>query len=148
MDIRFAAIAVLCGLSACASSAVAEPEPTPAPIGPYSPSVRAGDLVFVSGQIGIDPETGEFAGPEIEDQAMQVLANIDRVLGAECSSLADVVEAKVFLLDMDWYGRFNETYASIMGETRPARAVVEVSRLPRDSLVEIMVTAYVPEGCE
>lgn len=135
------------GLAGCMSAAMAEDE-APRVLGPYSPSMPAGDLVFVSGQIGIDPSTGEFAGPDIEAQAKQALANIERILGASCASLEHVVQAQVFLTDMDWYGTFNETYAGIMGETRPARAVVEVSRLPRDASVEIMVTAYVPDECE
>lgn len=134
-------------LTACASSAIAETDAKPAPIGPYSPSVRAGDFVYVSGQIGLDPATGDYTGTEIEDQATQVLANIARVLEGECADYGDIVQSQVFLTDMDNYGRFNATYSAIMGEARPARAVVEVSRLPRDAIVEIMVVAYVPEGC-
>ncbi len=135
------------GLAGCMSVATAEDEP-PRVLGPYSPSKQAGNLLYVSGQIGIDPATGEFAGPEIEAQTTQVLANIERILSQSCASLEDVVQAQVFITDMDWYGRLNETYAGIMGEARPTRAVVEVSRLPRDAIVEIMVTAYVPDGCE
>lgn len=134
-------------LSACASSAMAEPETKPAPIGPYSPSIRAGDFVYLSGQIGLDPATGDYTGTEIEDQATQVLANIARLLEGECADYGDVVQSQVFITDMDNYGRFNAVYSEIMGEARPARAVVEVSRLPRDAIVEIMMTAYVPETC-
>ena len=134
-------------LSACASSAMADP-PAPAPIGPYSPSVRAGEFVYLSGQIGLDPETGEFAGDDVESQAAQVLANIEGLLEGECAAFTDIIQSQVFLTDMDAYGRFNTVYADIMGEARPARAVVEVAALPRGALVEIMVTAYVPEGCE
>ena len=142
------AIPLLCVMAGCADPAESETASAPAPIGPYSPSIRAGDFVYVSGQIGLDPATGDYTGTEIEDQATQVLANIKRILEGECADYSHIVQSQVFLTDMDNYSRFNTVYSSIMGEARPARAVVEVVRLPRDAIVEIMVTAYVPEGCE
>lgn len=117
----------------------------PSPVGPYSPGVVVGDLVFVSGQAGRDPATGRIAGPDIEAQTQQVLENIAAILEAAGSSLEHVVRCGVFLVDMREFPRMNEVYAQIFGAHRPARTTVEVSRLPGDGLrVEIDAIAVRP----
>jgi len=116
-------------------------ENAPKAIGPYSQAVRIGSSLYLSGQLGIDPQTGAFAEGGIEAQARQALINQRAVLKAAGFRLADVVQCQVFITDMNHYPRFNEIYQTFFTETFPARAVVEVSRLPRDGLVEIMMVA-------
>lgn len=114
----------------------------PAAIGPYSQAVRAGDLVFVSGQLPINPETGEFAGNTASEQAAQSLKNIASILAAEGLTMANAVKLNVFLKDMNDFAAVNEVYASFFEGDYPARAAVEVARLPKDALVEIEAIAY------
>lgn len=113
----------------------------PAAIGPYSQAVRAGNLVFVSGQIPLDPATGQLVGGDIGVQTEQVLENLAAILEAAGSSLAQVVKATVYLRDLGEFGRMNEVYAKFFGENPPARATVQVARLPREAAVEIDVVA-------
>jgi 2-iminobutanoate/2-iminopropanoate deaminase len=115
----------------------------PAAIGPYSQAVRAGNLVFVSGQIPLDPATGQLVGGDIGVQTEQVLENLAAILEAAGSSLAQVVKATVYLRDLGEFGRMNEVYAKFFGENPPARATVQVARLPREAAVEIDVVAEV-----
>jgi 2-iminobutanoate/2-iminopropanoate deaminase len=116
----------------------------PSPVGPYSPGIVAGNLVFVSGQAGRDPSTGRVA-PDVEAQTEQVLRNIATILEAAGSSLQHVVRCGVFLVDMKEFPRMNEVYARAFGAHRPARTTVEVSGLPGDGLrVEIDAVAVVP----
>jgi 2-iminobutanoate/2-iminopropanoate deaminase len=115
----------------------------PAAIGPYSQAVRAGNLVFVSGQIPLDPATGQLVGGDIGVQTEQVLENLAAILEAAGSSLAQVVKATVYLRDLGEFGRMNEVYAKFFGENPPARATVQVTRLPREAAVEIDVVAEV-----
>jgi len=110
----------------------------PPPRGPYSPAVRAGDFVFVSGQI--PPVPGN-----IRDEVRQVLANIGRILEAASSSLKDVVKVNVYLADADDFAAMNEVYAEFLGETKPARATI-VCKFIADIKVEIDCTAYTPLG--
>jgi len=115
----------------------------PAAIGPYSQAVRVGNLVFVSGQIPLDPATGQLVGGDIGVQTEQVLENLAAILEAAGSSLAVVVKATVYLRDLGEFGRMNEVYAKFFGESPPARATVQVARLPREAAVEIDVVAEV-----
>ena len=116
----------------------------PAPVGPYSPGMIAGNLVFVSGQAGRDPATGTVA-PDVETQTQQVLRNIATILEAAGSSLQHVLRCGVFLVDMKEFPKMNAEYARAFGDHRPARTTVEVSGLPGDGLrVEIDAVAYIP----
>jgi 2-iminobutanoate/2-iminopropanoate deaminase len=117
----------------------------PAPVGPYSQAIRHGDLVFVSGQIPLDPKTGKIVGGEIEDETRQVLANLKAVLEASGASLASVIKATVYLTDMSLFPRVNVIYAeSFDSDPAPARATVEVSALPLGAHVEIDAIAIIP----
>ncbi|MFQ5864622.1 MAG: RidA family protein [bacterium] len=113
----------------------------PAAIGPYSQAIRVGTTLYLSGQIAIDPSTGEFVEGGIEEQTHQVLKNIRAVLEAADFSMEDVVQSQVFLSDMNHYAAMNAVYARYFKEAPPARAAMQVARLPKDALVEIMVTA-------
>jgi 2-iminobutanoate/2-iminopropanoate deaminase len=116
----------------------------PAPVGPYSPGMIVGKMVFVSGQAGRDPLTGAL-GPDVTTQTEQVLKNIATILEAAGSSLQHVVRCGVFLVDMNEFPRMNEVYARTFGSHRPARTTVEVSGLPGPGLlVEIDAIAYIP----
>ncbi|MBU0754200.1 MAG: RidA family protein [Planctomycetes bacterium] len=118
-------------------------EKAPAAIGPYSQAVKWGNLVFVSGQIPLDPQTSALAGDDIKTQTGQVLKNLSQVLEAAGSSLDKVLKATVFMLDLSEFVPMNEVYASFFKSSPPARAAVEVSRLPKDVRVEIEAVAYV-----
>ena len=113
----------------------------PAAIGPYSQAIRAGNLLFLSGQIPIDPATGNLVQGGIEAQTRQVFQNVGEILKAGGASFANVVSASVFLADMNDFGKMNEIYATQFAAPFPARATVQVARLPKDCLVEIQVTA-------
>ena len=113
----------------------------PAAIGPYSQAVWAGDLLFCSGQIAIDPATGQLVEGDAPTQARQVLTNAKAVLEAAGLTLAHVVKATVFFKNMGDFQAVNEVYASFFQAPYPARSGVEVARLPRDVLVEIEVIA-------
>ena len=115
----------------------------PAAIGPYSQAVKVGSLVFVSGQIPVDPATGEFAGPDIETQTHQSLKNLKAILEEAGSGLDKVVKTTVFLQDMNDFAAMNGVYARYFKEPFPARAAVQVGRLPKDALVEIECVAEV-----
>ena len=116
-------------------------EAAPKPIGPYSQAVRVGNLLFVAGQIPVDPKTGEVVGRDIREQTRQVLENIKAVLEAAGYTLDDVVMAFVFLANMEHFPAFNEVYAQYFKDKPPARVTVQAARLPRDVLVEIAVIA-------
>lgn len=117
----------------------------PAAIGPYSQAIRAGGFVFVSGQIPIDPETGEFVAGGITEQTDRVLRNLRAVLEAAGSGLDRVVKTTVFLADMKEFSGMNEVYATYFTEPPPARATVAAAGLPRDARVEIEAVALVSE---
>ncbi len=116
-------------------------ERAPGAIGPYSQAVKAGGFIFLSGQIPIDPSTGEFVAGGIAEQTGQVLKNLSAVLEASGVGLADVVKTTVFLADMNDFAAMNEVYGSFFQESPPARSTVEAARLPRDARVEIDVIA-------
>jgi len=113
----------------------------PAAIGPYSQAVRVGDRLYLSGQLGLDPATGKFAGQGFEAQARQALENQKAILEDAGFSLKDVVQCQVFVTDMNNYPKFNTIYKESFSEDFPARAVLEVSRIPADGLFEIMMVA-------
>ena len=120
--------------------AVASPH-APKAIGPYSPAVRAGQLLFVSGQIPTDPATGNMVDGDVAAQTRRVLDNVGALLTAAGRSFADVVRTTVFLADMNDFAAMNAVYASYFVEPFPARATVQVARLPKDARVEIDVIA-------
>ena len=113
----------------------------PKAIGPYSPAVRAGQLLFVSGQVPIDPATGEIVAGDIAAQTRRALDNIGALLTAAGRSFGDVVRTTVFLADMNDFGAMNQVYGQYFSQPYPARATVQVARLPKDSRVEIDVIA-------
>ena len=109
----------------------------PAAIGPYSQAIQYGDLLFVSGQIPIDPKTGELVGGDIEVQTKQVLENLQAIIEAAGMTLQNVMKCSCFLKDMEDFMKFNAVYNSYFAESLPARETVEVARLPKDVQVEI-----------
>lgn len=117
----------------------------PAAIGPYSQAVRCGDFVYVSGQLPIDPATGDFAGEGIADQTRQSLTNIKSILESEGLSMANVVKTTVLLKNISDFGAMNEVYATFFTGACPARAAFEVAALPKDALIEIEAVAYCKE---
>ena len=113
----------------------------PAAIGPYSQAVRWGDVVYVSGQLPIDPATGAFAGEDIAAQTRQSLTNIKNILAAEGLDMSHVVKTTVMLKDIADFGAMNEVYAEFFTAPYPARAAYQVAALPRDARVEIECVA-------
>jgi len=117
----------------------------PKAIGPYSQAVQAGDYLFVSGQLGIDPATGQFVGDTIEDQTAQVLSNIEAILSAQGLSLQNIVKTEVYLKDINDFRNMNAIYANRFSHTvKPARQAMQVAKLPLDALVEISCIAFIP----
>lgn len=117
----------------------------PKAIGPYSAGVRAGNLIFSAGQLGIDPLTGQFVSDEVVEQTRQALKNLQAILEAAGSSLDNVVKTTVFLRDMNDFDDMNAVYAEFFTENFPARSAVQVARLPKDAAVEIEGIALVSE---
>lgn len=113
----------------------------PRPVGPYSQAVKANGWLYISGQIPIDPETGESVGGSFDLQARTALNNLKEILEAGGSGLDRVVKVMIFLTDMRCFAQFNDVYTEYFGESRPARACVEVSRLPKDATIEIEAVA-------
>lgn len=116
----------------------------PAAIGPYSQAIRAGDLLFVSGQIPLDPATGAFPGEDIATQTRQSLRNLQAILEAAGYSCADVVKTTVLLADMADFAAMNQVYAEFFPENPPARAAFAVKTLPKNARVEIEAIAHKP----
>lgn len=117
----------------------------PAAIGPYSQAIKAGNFIFVSGQLPIDPATGSFAGNDIVSQTAQSLKNGKSILEAAGYALNDVVKTTVFLADMKEFGEMNQVYQSFFPSECPARSAVEVAELPKAARVEIEMIAYQAE---
>lgn len=115
----------------------------PLPIGPYSQAIRDGDLLFCSGQVALDPVTGEMKNESIEEEMMQVLENLGAVLDAGGSNFSSVVKTTIFLTDMDDFAAVNELYAKIFGDAKPARSTIAVRALPKGARVEIECIAKV-----
>lgn len=118
-------------------------ENAPGAIGPYSQAIKAGNMVFCSGQIPIDPATGEFVSQDVTEQTEQVFKNLKAVLEAAGATLDDVVKTTVFLADMGEFAAMNDVYARHFVDNKPARATVQAARLPRDARVEIECIAVV-----
>ncbi|NCU18625.1 RidA family protein [Pallidibacillus pasinlerensis] len=116
----------------------------PQAIGPYSQGIEVGNFLFLSGQIPINPETGEVEANDIVGQTNQVMKNIAAILESEGLTLNNIVKTTIFITDMNQFAQLNEEYARHLGDHRPARSTVEVSRLPKDVLVEIEVIAVRP----
>ncbi len=114
----------------------------PAAIGPYSPALKVGNLIFASGQIPIDPETGKMIEGDIEAQARRALDNLKAVLEPYSIGLENVVKTTIFLKDMNNFVRVNKVYGEYFKEKFPARSCVEVSRLPKDAEIEIEAIAF------
>lgn len=110
---------------------------------PYNQAIRAGDLVFVAGQLGISLETGELAGTSVQEQTDQIMQNLSAILEAAGSSLDKLVKTTVFLLDLGDFAGMNEVYARSVGDRPPARSTVGISQLPSGALVEIEAIAHI-----
>lgn len=123
--------------------AIAAPD-APQAIGPYSPAIRAGNLLFVSGQIPIDPATGNLVHGDIAAQTEQVMRNIAALLEAAGAGFEHVVRTTVYLADLNEFAAMNAAYGRFVAAPPPARATVQVARLPRDARVEIDVIAVLP----
>ncbi len=115
----------------------------PAAVGPYSQAIESEKFLFCSGQLGIDPETGEFVDNTVEGQTEQIIKNIEGILGEEGLSLHDVVKTTVFLRDMGDFSLFNGVYERCFGDHKPARSTIGVAALPLNGLVEIECIAIV-----
>jgi 2-iminobutanoate/2-iminopropanoate deaminase len=113
----------------------------PKPIGPYSQAIRVSGFLYVSGQVALDPKTGEMTGADIRQQTERTLENVKGIVEAAGSKLSHVVKTTVFLKDMNDFTAMNEVYAKYFTSAPPARSTVQVSRLPKDALVEIEVIA-------
>lgn len=116
----------------------------PAAIGPYSQAIRAGQLLFVSGQIALDPATGALVAGGVGVQTRRVIESLGAILASAGGTLDDVVKTTVYLADMTEFAAMNEVYAAWFGAPAPARATVEVARLPQDARVEIDAIAWLP----
>jgi 2-iminobutanoate/2-iminopropanoate deaminase len=116
----------------------------PAAVGPYSQGIISGGLMFVSGQLGLDPQTGQLTGSDLASQAARALENLGNILTAGGYVLTDVVAVDVYLTDMGGFTEFNTLYEGVFGSHKPARAVVEVSALPKGACVEIKCIAHKP----
>jgi 2-iminobutanoate/2-iminopropanoate deaminase len=113
----------------------------PKPIGPYSQAIKANGFLFVSGQVALDPQTGEFTGADVRQQTERVMENLKAILEASGVSLAHVVKTTVYLRDMNEFTAMNEVYGRFFTVAPPARSTVQAARLPKDALVEIDVVA-------
>jgi 2-iminobutanoate/2-iminopropanoate deaminase len=113
----------------------------PKPIGPYSQAIKSNGFVFISGQVALDPGTGEFVGGDVRRQTERVLENLKAILEASGVSLNHVVKTTVFLKDMNDFAAMNEVYARYFTAAPPARSTVQAARLPKDALVEIDLIA-------
>jgi 2-iminobutanoate/2-iminopropanoate deaminase len=113
----------------------------PAPIGPYSPAIIAGNQLFVSGQIPLNPLDGTFKNETIEEATTQVMENLKNIIIAAGFTMNEVVKCSIFLKDLNNFSAVNQVYASYFSETPPARETVEISRLPMDAIVEISCIA-------
>jgi len=116
---------------------IIETRNAPAPIGPYSQAIRANGFIFVSGQIPLDPASGAVVQGDIVDQTRQVMNNLAAILESAGSGLAKIVKTTVFLTDLEHFARFNQVYGEFLGEAKPARATVQVSRLPKEVLLQV-----------
>ena len=128
-----------------ASRRAVQTDKAPAPVGPYAQAQRAGSFLFLSGQIPLDPATGQLVSGSIEQETQRVLDNLRAVLQADGLDFADVVKTTVYLTDLGDFAKMNEVYGKAFGEARPARATVQVSALPKGVRVEIEAVAFAGE---
>lgn len=138
------AASVAAALSGCATATTKEKISTaeaPAAIGPYSQAIRVGNAVYLSGQIPIDPKTGQVNAGSIEEQTSQVLENLKAVLAANSMNMGNVVSTTVYMKDLNDFPKMNAVYGSFFDGPPPARATVQVARLPRDAAIEISAIA-------
>lgn len=145
---RFLAVVLLLvvtlSLSACSNSGYKEvinSDQAPEAIGPYSQAIQAGDIIYTSGQIALDPATGELVSPDIEAQTEQVMENLKNVIEAGGSDLSRVVKVTLYIRDMNDFSAINDIYGSYFKDAYPARSCVEVSSLPKGALIEIEAVA-------
>lgn len=117
-------------------------EKAPGAVGPYSQAIKAGDFLFASGQIPIDPEKGRITAGTISEQAEQCMKNVGAILEAAGATYDNVIKTTVYINDMNFFGAVNEVYGKYFNKTLPARSCVEISKLPKDALVEVEVIAY------
>ena len=122
---------------------VIQTERAPKAIGPYSQAIQAGNLLFLSGQIPLDPETGELVKGDIGQQTKQVLENIKGVLESQKLGMENMVKVTIFLKDIENFNRVNEVYATYFSPPAPARSTVEVAKLPRNAEIEIEAIALI-----
>jgi 2-iminobutanoate/2-iminopropanoate deaminase len=122
---------------------VIQTEKAPKAIGPYSQAIQAGNFLFLSGQIPLDPKTGELVKGDIRQQTQQVLENIKGVLESQKLGMEDVVKVTIFLKDIGNFNQVNEVYATYFPSSPPARSTVEVAKLPRDADIEIEAIAII-----
>ncbi|MDD3840576.1 MAG: RidA family protein [Clostridia bacterium] len=115
----------------------------PSAIGPYSQGVKVGNFIFTSGQIPIDPATGELVEGDIQEQTKRSLQNVKEILEAAGATLGDVIKVTVFISDMNDFAKINQVYGEFFGSNKPARSCVEVARLPKDVGVEIETIAVI-----
>lgn len=118
-------------------------EKAPAAVGPYSQGIKAGQFVFTSGQLPLDPKTGQLVQDDIQTATRVSLENVKAVLAASGATLEDVVKVTVFVKDMNDFGKINEVYAEFFANHKPARSLVEVARLPKDGVIEIEAVAAI-----
>ena len=116
---------------------IIETKSAPSPIGPYSQAIRANGFIFVSGQIPLDPLTGGIAGGDITVQTRQVMRNVTEILAAAGSGLDKIVKTTVFLTNLEDFPRFNQVYGEFLGTAKPARATVQVARLPKEVSIQM-----------
>jgi len=126
------------------SKTIIRPAAAPAPVGPYNHAVRVGDLLFCSGQIPLDPKTGQLIEGGIREQTRRVLENIRLILADQGLDFSHVVKSTVFMTQLADFAAMNEVYAELFKEAAPARSTVQVAALPRGAQVEIEVIAYYP----
>ena len=125
---------------------VIQTEKAPKAIGPYSQAIQAGNFLFLSGQIPLDPKTGELIKGDIGQQARQVLENIKGVLESQKLGMEDVVKVTIFLKDIGNFNEVNEVYATYFPSSPPARSTLEVAKIPRDAAIEIEAIALIHDG--
>lgn len=118
-------------------------EKAPAAVGPYSQGIKAGHFVYTSGQLPLDPKTGQLVQDDIQTATRVALENVKAVLAASGATLEDVVKVTVFVKDMNDFGKINEVYAEFFVNHKPARSLVEVARLPKDGVIEIEAVAAI-----
>jgi 2-iminobutanoate/2-iminopropanoate deaminase len=140
-------VALMFSFALCAHTNIIEvrTEEAPLAIGPYSQAVQAGQYLFISGQLAIDPASNKLIGSTIQEQTYQVLNNIESILRAQGLALNDVVKAEVYLKDMNDFKGMNVVYAERFSHAiKPARQAMQVAKLPLDALVEISCVAFIP----